>query len=108
MANRISYWRFLLILLLTICGVEKGFSQEASHPKIMITGMALNAADGSPVPLVNIIDLRTHHGTVGTIDGSFTFTVLVGDTVKFSSIGFQDVYLIADSTVPRESFKVFT
>ena len=69
--------------------------------------MAVNAADGTPVPFVNIYDLRTHRGTAAAIDGSFSFTVLQGDSIKFSSIGFQDVYLYADSTIPKEPFKIF-
>lgn len=70
-----------------------GFSQE--DPVIIdpilvkLRGRILSSADSSAVPFANIINNRTHSGTITNIDGYFTLDMLNIDSLIVSSVGYM-------------------
>lgn len=73
---------FLMFLMLFF--VQLGFAQEK-----IVTG---TVTDGNNVPLpgVNIMIEGTTHGTNTDFDGKYSIQAAVGQTLLFSSVGFQD------------------
>jgi hypothetical protein len=64
--------------------------------QVAITGAIKDAANGEPIPGVNIVEKGTTNGTISDIDGIFKITVSGNESViMFSSIG----YLTEEITV---------
>jgi len=56
---------------------------------IRLKGRIISAADSSAVPYANLINNRTHSGTITNINGYFTIEMLNIDSLIASSVGFQ-------------------
>ncbi len=66
-----------------------------------VTGTVTDAADGTPLPGVNISEKGTTKGTITDINGSYTLSVSEGATLVFSFIGYisQEVPSAGQSTI---------
>lgn len=56
---------------------------------IRLKAKIISAADSSAVPYANIINNRTHSGTITNADGFFTLEMLNIDSLVVSSVGYQ-------------------
>ena len=56
---------------------------------IRLRGRIISASDSSAVPYANIINNRTHSGTITNLDGYFSFEMLNVDSLEVTSVGFQ-------------------
>ena len=56
---------------------------------IKLQAKIISAADSSPVPYANIINNRTHSGTITNGEGYFTLEMLNIDSLDVTSIGFE-------------------
>lgn len=56
---------------------------------IKLQAKIISAADSSPVPYANIINNRTHSGTISNGEGYFTLEMLNIDSLVVTSIGFE-------------------
>ena len=56
---------------------------------IKLQAKIISAADSSPVPYANIINNRTHSGTISNGEGYFTLEILNIDSLVVTSIGFE-------------------
>ena len=66
---------------------------------MQLSGIVLEAgSDSSGLPYVTIINLKNNRGTITDADGIFVFTIMKGDTVQFSSIGYQKQIYVAESS----------
>ena len=85
----IFYTGFILLLL-------TGRQSRAQNDPLLIDpiivrlkGRIINAADSSAVPYANIINNRTHSGTITNADGYFSMEILNIDSLELTSVGFQ-------------------
>jgi len=85
----IAYTGFILLLL-------AGKQSRAQNDPLLIDpiivrlkGRIINAADSSAVPYANIINNRTHSGTITNADGYFSMEILNIDSLELTSVGFQ-------------------
>ncbi|PIF06318.1 MAG: hypothetical protein CSA36_02185 [Draconibacterium sp.] len=69
----------------------QGFAQDEPIDPILIRvhGRMVSAADSSPVPYANIINNRTHSGTITNNDGYFTLEMLNIDSLVVTSVGYM-------------------
>ena len=69
--------------------------------QVNISGVVSSADDGQPLPGVNVIVKGTINGTTTDIDGNYSISVAVDDTVLFSFIGFdtQEVFVSESKTI---------
>ena len=86
------YLSFIFLLL--------GFSLFAQDPLmpvdpllIRLKAKVISAADSSGIPYANIINNRTHSGTITNADGFFTLEMLNIDSLIISSVGYQKAIL---------------
>lgn len=56
---------------------------------IRLQGKIISAADSSGVPYANIVNNRTHSGTITNANGNFTIEMLNIDSLVVTSVGFQ-------------------
>ncbi len=83
---------FISLLFLTV--ILSSLAQDEDLPLIdpiliRLQGQIISAADSSVVPYANIINNRTHSGTITNAEGYFTLEMLNIDTLVVSSIGFE-------------------
>ena len=64
---------------------------------INITGKIVTGTANDNVPYVNVIIINKHLGTISDEDGQFSITAAIGDTLLFSSMGFQSAKYIVDT-----------
>ena len=88
--------KFLLLkvmLLLLFC--------HGAIAQVTVSGRVTDAADGSPIPGVNIVEKGTTNGTVSDFDGNYTLSVAEGASVVFSFVGYisQDIPVGGRSTI---------
>lgn len=70
-----------------------------SFSQVKVTGKVLSASDGQPLPGVSIGVQGTTRGTFTNIDGVFTIDAKKGETLVFSSVGFdQQKVVLANET----------
>ncbi len=90
----------LLIILFLFGGVTafaQVDSEEIDPMLINFKGQIISAEDSSAVPYANIINNRTHTGTITNGEGYFSLEMLNIDSLVITSVGFEDATL----KVPR-------
>lgn len=101
----INFWLFLaksfpenmrkslfagLILLLITPLILKAQDDDLVDPVLIkIKANILSLADSVPVPYANVLNLRTHSGTITNNGGYFTLEMLNIDSLIITSIGYQ-------------------
>lgn len=92
----------LIIVSFALLNSNRSYAQDAG---INITGIVMDADSLQAVPYVNIRLKDTFFGTVADNQGNFNFTASIGDTLKFSSVGYYDAYFIlSDKLVTGNSY----
>ena len=81
-------------ILLLLMWTTMLFAQD-----ITVTGKVTSAADGQPIPGVNVVEKGTINGMNTDFDGLFTLTLPQGATIVFSFIGMETVERVADQAV---------
>lgn len=66
------------------------FWQSLSAQDLVVTGRVTSADDGAPLPGVSVIVKGTMTGTSTDLDGNYSISVIKGQTLVYSSIGFAD------------------
>jgi len=98
--NKIELKKRLLIVILIFCSLH-GFAQideeEIDPMLINFKAQVISAADSSAVPYANIINNRTHSGTITNVEGFFSLEMLNIDSLVITSVGFENAVL----KVPR-------
>lgn len=82
---------FLLIILIPYAA----FSQVDNENLIQFSGLIMTSDSLEAVPNVNIYQKNTGRGTVSNYQGFFSLVAQKGDTIIFSSVGFeQETYIV--------------
>ncbi|MEN0005685.1 MAG: SusC/RagA family TonB-linked outer membrane protein, partial [Bacteroidota bacterium] len=86
----IRLFTFLLLLLPIGLLAQKG----------TVTGTILDESDGSPLLFANILNKSTTEGTNTDLDGNFSLTASVGDTLEFSYTGYSAQQIVLENLDP--------
>ena len=70
-----------------------GLSNVVSAQKIQVSGKVMLAADSSALPGVTVLIKNTNIGVVTNSQGDYTIQANVGDTLRFSFIGLEILYI---------------
>ncbi|WP_321348691.1 hypothetical protein [uncultured Draconibacterium sp.] len=86
-----------LLLLLFVFAFLAGKAQDEEYPVdpmlIELKAKILSSADSSAVPYANIINHRTHSGTITNGEGIFTLEMLNIDSLEITSVGYKPYIL---------------
>jgi len=93
--NRILF--ILFLSLLWISAVAQIDEEEIDPMLINFKAQVISAADSSAVPYANIINNRTHSGTITNGEGYFSLEMLNIDSLIITSVGYEKSVL----KVPR-------
>ena len=100
--------RHLLIVFTCLIQWTNGFGQIDSTAQdsivviqkkvVQITGMTVSGDSLSPVPFANVLIKGNYTGTIADFSGFFSIVANTGDTLAFSSVGYElSEYIIPDS-----------
>ncbi|MCB0509416.1 MAG: carboxypeptidase-like regulatory domain-containing protein [Chitinophagales bacterium] len=79
-------------------------AQEASV--IQFSGYVLTPDTLLGIPFVTIHINNTNRGTISNVDGFFSFAATEGDTINFSSIGFEDSYYVIPNNLQTNKYSI--
>ena len=86
----LKYLIFTFLLMLTLHAVAQDDDLPLIDPMLIrLQAKIINAGDSSAVPYANIINNRTHSGTITNTDGYFTLEMLNIDSLVVSSVGYE-------------------
>lgn len=97
-----------LMLLLTVPSKAQLFIQQLdSLPRpIQFSGLVVDEDTGQPMPFVTILIKNRVKGTITDNRGFFSFVALIGDTIRFSSLGYKKAFLVIPDTIIGNSWSV--
>jgi signal peptidase I len=61
---------------------------------VQVSGIVVTGSHLEPVPFVTVLEKTTYRGTNSDYYGFFSFVVMPGDTIVFSSIGYKKSYYV--------------
>ena len=100
-----TYMRFKIILgIIAFCLATSDMWAQPTKEPVQMSGIVLSG-DAEPqfMPYVNIVVKKRKRGAATNSEGFFSFAVLPGDTLLFSSIGFRtETLVIPDSLKEKE------
>lgn len=74
------------------------FSQTSDKKVVQFSGVVVSSDSLVPIPYTNVSVRNSYSGTIGDYYGFFSFVAQTGDTISFSSIGYQKAtYVIPDA-----------
>lgn len=85
---RFLYFTSLLIILVSIKGFAQDDTETVDPVLIKLRGRILNIKDSSVVQYANILNMRTHSGTISNTQGNFSMEMLNIDSLIVTSIGY--------------------
>lgn len=73
---------------------------------IQFSGYVLTPDTLLGIPFVTIHINNTNRGTISNVDGFFSFAATEGDTINFSSIGFEDSYYVIPNNLQTNKYSI--
>ncbi len=89
----------LHIILLLLLAPVMASAQNKERPVVQFSGFAMSQDSMVGIPFAHIGLRGTHRGGVARVDGFFSFAVNEGDTLYFTSLGYEPVTYIVPSNV---------
>jgi iron complex outermembrane receptor protein len=84
----------VVILLLMFVGI----STVTFAQLVNVTGTVVDATDGSPLPGVTVLQKGTNNGTTTNMDGQYSLSVDMGQTLVFSFVGYANQEQLVEGT----------
>ena len=102
MQKKFTYLLFSF-LLLSICAIAQG---DKKKKIVQLTGIIISADSMQAVSYTSILIAGTNRGTMADASGYFSLVISAGDTLKFSSVGYQtETYRLPD-TLSQSSYSL--
>ncbi len=82
--------KYILLVFISVFTFQAKSQDEIIDPMLIrLKARIVSASDSSAVPYANIINNRTHSGTITSADGYFTLEMLNIDSLVVTSVGYQ-------------------
>jgi hypothetical protein len=97
-----------VIYLLVVLGLLS-FSASAQTTRrnvIQFSGVVVSADSLSPIPYANVTVKNSYYGTISDYYGFFSFVAQAGDTINFSSVGYQKAQYIIPEDLAESRYSV--
>lgn len=101
---------FLLSIALVFLIVSIGVANDGDRPVrrkvVQIAGLVVTGDSLKPVPFTNIWVKNTHRGTVSDYYGYFNIAVRELDTLRISSVGYDQVVYVVPDTLTSNRYSL--
>jgi len=88
-------------LIASICLTLSFLLPASGQPLISVSGIIVDEAHLVTVPFVSVSLIGSAYGTAGMENGFFSIVAHPGDTLLFSSLGYEPVFLVVPDTLSR-------
>lgn len=97
-----------IIILSSLSAPPSSGSPSLVRPRniIQFSGIVVAGDSLTPVPFTNVWVKNTHRGTVSDFYGFFSIVVHTYDTLRFSSVGYKDVFYVVPDTMVHNRYSV--
>ena len=98
----------LLICFHILLGARFASAQKAdsSARPIQFSGLVIDAKNNEPMSFATILIKNRMRGTVTDQRGYFSFVALIGDTIRFSSLGYKKSFFVIPDTISGQAFSI--
>lgn len=93
-----------LCLMIILMGSSQAQTKEDSQRIIQFSGLVVTGDSLSPVPYTTVMVKNTRRGTITDFYGFFSIPVRKNDTLRFSSVGFKDVFYVIPDTLTQNRY----
>jgi hypothetical protein len=95
-------------LLVTLISFSSFAQKDSTYYKglIQFSGIVISSDSANPVPYAAIIDMNRRSGTTSDYFGYFSFVAQVGDTIRFSSIGYKTSFFYISDTLTDTKYSL--
>lgn len=98
------YLLVALVIATYLSNGYKAFGQD--EDLIQFSGVVITADSLNPVPFANVLIENTHRGTMTDYYGYFSFVAQKGDSILFSSVGFQRAHFVIPDTLTSNRYSL--
>ncbi|MEX1189587.1 MAG: carboxypeptidase-like regulatory domain-containing protein [Bacteroidia bacterium] len=98
--------RHLFILILCFTFSFGASAQTVKRQVIQFSGVVVSSDSLVPVPYTNLSVRNSYYGTIGDYYGFFSFVAQAGDTINFSSIGYQTASYVIPSELEENRYSI--
>ena len=95
----------LFFLLLTILSAHSQ-NANADDDLVQFSGVVVTADSINPVPFTHILIENKQQGTMSDYHGFFSFVAEKGDTITFSSVGFNRAQYVIPDTLQKNRYSL--
>ncbi len=97
-----------LLLFFALAGsIHAQFRLFSSPQKVVqFSGVVVSGIDSSPLAFSTIYIANRERGTVADASGFFSFVAISGDSVRFSSVGYQTRWLVIPDTIRHDAYSI--
>lgn len=99
----------LMILALgvgLVGGAQAQYRLFGGKKVVQFSGVVVSGVDTKPLPFTTIYIENRNRGGIADANGYFSFVAVGGDSVRFSSVGYQTRYFIIPDTSHFDSYSV--
>jgi hypothetical protein len=101
--KKISFVAFLGLMLCAVGGMAQ---QEEDDDLIQFSGVVITGDSLNPVPFTNVLIENTSRGTMTDYYGYFSFVAQKGDSILFSSVGYQRARFVIPDTLTTNRYSL--
>ncbi len=101
-----SAWMILLLWGSLVGGAQAQYRLFGGQKLIQFSGVVVRGVDPKPLPFTTIYIENRRQGCMADANGYFSFVAVGGDSVRFSSVGYQTRYFIIPDTSHFDSYSV--
>ncbi len=95
----------IFVAMLILSGSGQAYCQlQSDRNVVQFSGLVLTGDSLAPVPYTTIWLMNTRRGTISDFFGFFSIVVHERDTLRFSAVGFKDVYYVVPDTLTQKRY----
>lgn len=99
--------RLVFAIIVLLMSLSEAFAADVDEKKVVqFTGVVVEGDSLQPIPFTHVIVKNSNIGTITDYYGFFSFVAHEGDTISFSSIGYQKNEFIIPDTLKQSRYSI--
>jgi hypothetical protein len=95
-----------MIRILVVLGLSLGFVFQLPAQIKLLSARLVSVKDTTAVVGAHVVNMQTLNATYSYSDGSFLMPFTQGDTIRISSIGFEDKYILTEKLLIPDAVQI--
>lgn len=108
--NRLLFTLSACLFFLAACNMDSAKAQfrifSSPQKVVQFSGVVVSGIDSNPLAFSTVYITNRDRGTISDASGFFSFVAVGGDTVRFSSVGYQTRHLVIPDTIRHDAYSI--